>query len=210
MAKESLPVSNTSNKLCSVPGCSSRLLARQMCVMHYGRFMRNGTVESRIGGKSCSIDGCDRKYYGQGYCGRHYWRWHANGHPLATRIPTPDNELFSWALFWSGVDITADPNECWIWARSCVTRGYGSCVVYFKGKKILRSHRAAYTLHHKVEIGELHVLHSCDNPPCCNPNHLRLGTHAENMADRRIKGRKRKQETIDMVKAAVEGKAITK
>jgi HNH endonuclease len=40
-----------------------------------------------------------------------------------------------------------------------------------------------------------HVMHSCDNPPCCNPNHLSIGTHHENMIDSMLKGRAKNDKT---------------
>ncbi|WP_291869721.1 HNH endonuclease signature motif containing protein [Bradyrhizobium sp.] len=51
------------------------------------------------------------------------------------------------------------------------------------------AHRVAYYLATGQEPGELDVCHTCDNPPCCTPEHLWLGTHLENMQDRTAKGR---------------------
>jgi hypothetical protein len=87
--------------------------------------------------------------------------------------------------FWARVDIR-DPNECWEWKLSCSDNGYGA--VTFQGKRY-STHRLAWILSFG-DPGELFVLHSCDNPPCCNPNHLFLGTHDDNMADSRAKGRR--------------------
>lgn len=52
-----------------------------------------------------------------------------------------------------------------------------------------RSHRVAWELTHGPIPDSLHVLHRCDNPPCCRPAHLFLGTHVVNMADRSSKNR---------------------
>ena len=49
--------------------------------------------------------------------------------------------------------------------------------------------RLVYFSHYKIDPGPLKVLHKCDNPPCCNPNHLFLGAHIDNMKDRDAKGR---------------------
>lgn len=54
------------------------------------------------------------------------------------------------------------------------------------------THRKAYCEANGVSLDSikgLHVLHSCDNPRCINPEHLRLGTHQDNMDDRRIRQR---------------------
>ncbi len=67
-------------------------------------------------------------------------------------------------------------NKCWEWTGLRHKQGYGK----FKG---LGVHRIFYELYKgKIPDGML-VCHSCDNPPCCNPKHLFLGTHKDNMQD---------------------------
>lgn len=51
------------------------------------------------------------------------------------------------------------------------------------------AHRVAYRLATGIDPGPLEVCHTCDNPPCCEPSHLWLGTHKENMLDMAAKGR---------------------
>jgi hypothetical protein len=79
-----------------------------------------------------------------------------------------------------------DENGCWIWSGS-LANGYGD----FRLRKVhWTAHRAAYTAF-KGSIGSLHVLHTCDEPACCNPDHLFLGTNAENIRDSQEKGRRK-------------------
>jgi len=82
------------------------------------------------------------------------------------------------------VEITAE--GCWEWKRCRDRQGYGICT---KQHGTTRAHRISYLLTHgHIPEGAL-VLHSCDNPPCCNPAHLRLGTHRENQAEKASKSR---------------------
>ena len=87
--------------------------------------------------------------------------------------------------FWSKVAIGA-ASECWEWLASRQPNGYGKFGV---PGHTLMAHRVAYC----ISIGEpadgLCVLHRCDNPSCCNPDHLFLGTQTENMMDKLRKGR---------------------
>jgi hypothetical protein len=90
------------------------------------------------------------------------------------------------ARFWTHIDKSGD---CWLWQGSKTTSGYGK----FKGRfgAFLQAHRFAYFLHYKVDPGALNVCHRCDTPACCNPEHLFLGTQADNLRDMREKGRGR-------------------
>lgn len=87
--------------------------------------------------------------------------------------------------FWSGVD-KQGPDECWLWSEGCFDSGYGQVR---QGKKKRRAHRVAWELARGPIPGGLCVLHSCDNPPCCNPSHLFIGTLQDNSRDRDAKGR---------------------
>lgn len=93
--------------------------------------------------------------------------------------------------FWEKVDKSSE-SECWLWTGYFHYRGYGLLSVRDKQKY---AHRLSY----EIAFGEipegLHVLHKCDNPPCCNPNHLFVGTPKINMQDKVLKGRQRKGET---------------
>lgn len=86
--------------------------------------------------------------------------------------------------FWSFVDI-GEPDACWEWKGNRYTKpgfDYGRLF----GEK---AHRLAYELHTGQSPEGMFVLHSCDNPPCCNPAHLHLGTPGDNMREKRERGR---------------------
>lgn len=88
--------------------------------------------------------------------------------------------------FYSRVNKTNNPDECWEWTRGKTGDGYG--LISLRRKHIL-THRMAWELSSGAIPNGLHVLHSCDNPSCCNPKHLFLGTNTDNIHDRNAKGR---------------------
>lgn len=76
---------------------------------------------------------------------------------------------------------------CWGWKASINHRGYGA--IRFKNKK-MNAHRASWIIHTGIDPKEKNVCHKCDNRLCCNPDHLFLGTHQDNMDDMLQKGRR--------------------
>lgn len=89
--------------------------------------------------------------------------------------------------FWSKVD-RRGPDECWPWT-STKARRYGIFRFDWRERRMRRAHRVAWEFSLGPIPDGMVVMHICDNPPCCNPTHLRLGTQLENIADRDRKGR---------------------
>lgn len=89
--------------------------------------------------------------------------------------------------FWQRVDKTAGEDACWPWTARRDRRGYGRISV--PGRRHFLAHRYAFESAVGPITDGLNVLHSCDNPPCCNPAHLHLGTQADNLAEMRARGR---------------------
>ena len=85
--------------------------------------------------------------------------------------------------FWPKIDRSGGPSACWPWIGARNRRGYGRISV---GGKNQLAHRVAYSLVVGTPEGTM-ILHSCDNPPCCNPAHLRSGTAGDNTDDYRTR-----------------------
>ena len=82
--------------------------------------------------------------------------------------------------FWEKVDI-AGYGKCWEWKANRHIRGYG---IFWHNGKNVRANRMALVLSGSAPPSKNSMaLHSCDNPPCCNPAHLRWGDAKENTAD---------------------------
>ena len=109
-------------------------------------------------------------------------------HPLGKReVESSILSRSTISRFWGKVEDGGD-NQCWPWAGSLDRYGYGQ----FKAKSRTapkRSHRMMWEIVNGPIPAGMAVLHSCDNPRCCNPRHLRIGTHQENMDDKRARNR---------------------
>lgn len=104
----------------------------------------------------------------------------------------PQNRTFSLPTqlrseyFWKQVKIKTE-SECWLWGGYKDPIGYGR-IAWPPFTSVL-AHRLAYFLHYERQPLKLHVLHKCDCPSCCNPNHLFLGTAKDNALDAMSKQR---------------------
>lgn len=94
--------------------------------------------------------------------------------------------------FWTKVD-KSSPNGCWEWTATKNNKGYGcfSARQIIPGRKTKAlAHRLSYAYFKGPIPPGQNILHSCDNPACVNPDHLRAGSQSENISESVAKGRK--------------------
>jgi hypothetical protein len=128
----------------------------------------------------CAIDGCDRALFAKGFCNSHYKRMRRHGDPLAggTQQGVP--------LKWLQDHMLAPATDgCTAWPFAKVA-GYGS--VRVAGKSELVHRFVCQSAHGEPPSPRHEAAHSCGNPICCNPRHLRWATPKENCSDKKLHG----------------------
>jgi hypothetical protein len=139
----------------------------------------------------CTIPDCDGGTVARGWCKSHYYAWKRNGDPTI-RKRLPKGATIADALF-VYVDRTGGSDACWPWiaSRAKSSSGkWGDYGISRVGGEFHYAHRMAWELVFGPIPAGLFVCHRCDNPPCCNPSHLFLGTPQDNVSDMVTKGRK--------------------
>lgn len=91
--------------------------------------------------------------------------------------PIPEITASVILRLWQGI-VLESQRECWPWKRYKDRGGYG--MIQIDGEP-WRVSRVLWKHWYGFDPGELEVCHNCNNPPCCNPNHLFCGSHSDNM-----------------------------
>ena len=131
------------------------------------------------------------------------WLGHIRGQPVRfmhghgrRKLRTRSDSV---AMFWAKVDQTTTPDGCWPGLSGLQTQE-GYRLIRIDGRR-MRAHRVAWILTHgPIPLPWLVVMHTCDNPPCCNPAHLELKDSHQNNEDRDCKDRQARGERHGMAR----------
>lgn len=126
--------------------------------------------------RTCSFDGCGKPHEAKGLCRGHYVQ-QAKGQALRPLRPN-SRGLTLEQRFWAKVNKT---DGCWEWTGSVTVDGYG--MININGR-MQRAHRVSWGWANGPIPNKMVVDHRCTNPPCVNPEHLRVVTNSQNMQHR--------------------------
>lgn len=130
---------------------------------------------------SCRYEGCSLISVKscKGWCSMHHTRWRRHGDPS---IVKPSNWPRKDAAATIADRTVADANGCRVWQGARLPKGYGVFGITGHSRYV---HRAAWELANGPVPDGLELHHTCDNPPCCNPDHLQALTVKEHRAAHR-------------------------
>ena len=177
-------------RICQIPGCLKKYRCRGFCENHYRAAVRAGTLPPKVKVvKVCTIPDCGKPRKSHGYCSMHAARYERHGDPNFTMCV---QDPYEYQTKTRANTQMGEPSDCWEYQGTIAANGYG---------RISRqwAHRMAYLYWHPntgAITDGMAVRHSCDNPPCCNPHHLSLGTNADNTQDKVERGRQLRGATV--------------
>lgn len=130
----------------------------------------------------CVVEGCPKPKWMRVYCVAHYKKWLRYGDPLTGKTKVQGSAE---DRFWAKVD-RHGADECWEWTAHRQRQGYGQFAMDRGGTRwrTEMAHRVALEFSGVEVPADRLACHHCDNPPCCNPAHLYVGTHGDNARDR--------------------------
>lgn len=185
-------------------GCLCERLGRKLepsdfadVPINYDDTERSERLQAMINNRVCKEDDCYKPLKAKGWCSMHYYRFTVHGDPSVT--------LKVYGLDRSNVDAvkayldarSVDVGGCRVWNTDNTSNRYG----WVSSGNINQS---AHSLSYEINVGSIpdgmNVLHRCDNGLCIRPEHLFLGSHAENMADKVAKGRQVKGDRVNTSK----------
>lgn len=169
---------------CSFVGCGRASHIAGLCARHYiQKWKGQPLTPERVLPTTCSFPGCGRPHGTAGLCNGHYAQRLRGASLSPLRLTIRDRRT----SFWSRVRKMPGDDGCWLWTGNRLPRGYG----LFRGGL---AHRESWEMEHGPIPEGMNVCHDCpsgDDPRCVRPEHLWVGTQAQNCQDMHAKGRAR-------------------